>query len=478
VRDEQGGKRGEPQPVWETEASHRMCVVSRYAQRVGRRDDPLAPRDGVTYFKWDAIGQYGCDDPSHDHGDASEPRRASGPSGSRSCCRCTCPTSPAASRPPCRGAICDFDMTESHRCVGLAFLAAGKFFLINNGPYSWDYDIPTERMADGNVNLFFHPGPARTWFMRAPLAYDRWVPVVAAADALPPDDGAANQENAVASLALGQHGMWGDLPGVPPEGSGAHRRASSEVQGRLRGRHGRRPSARASSAATARYTRRLTPPPAAASSASSPATPGSTPTSPRNRPALPAWHGENVSVTLLGERAGEGGRDVRRQGQGQDDRVRRVRRPTRFIAGGKSRHSTRTGALWHNETTSSQNAVFVGFGEIGRISKDKRYGCLTEHLVRVENARRGRARAKWRRAEATAKHRRARHRASRRRRLGAGPSVAHKVVEENGNRFVGFTNDAGRRSTRTRASRTCGSTPATRGSRAVVRPVPTGATRL
>jgi alpha-galactosidase len=116
------------------------------------------------------------------------------------------------------GAICDFDMTESHRCVGLAFLAAGKFFLINNGPYSWDYDIPKERLADGNVNLFFHAGPARTWFMRAALGYDRWVPSSLLLTHYLPDDGAANQENAVASLVLGQHGIWGDLPAVSRDG--------------------------------------------------------------------------------------------------------------------------------------------------------------------------------------------------------------------------------------------------------------------
>ncbi len=32
--------------------------------------------------------------------------------------------------------IIDFDITEAGRAVGLSFLSAGKYFLINNGPSS------------------------------------------------------------------------------------------------------------------------------------------------------------------------------------------------------------------------------------------------------------------------------------------------------------------------------------------------------
>ena len=35
-----------------------------------------------------------------------------------------------------------------------------------------------------------------------------------------PDDGAENQVNCVASLILGQNGIWGDLPAISPEGVG------------------------------------------------------------------------------------------------------------------------------------------------------------------------------------------------------------------------------------------------------------------
>jgi len=211
------GKIGEPHPIWETEASHRMCIVSRYCDAWADQMIRLHHETGVTYFKWDAIGQYGCDSCDHDHGtvEHSPRERAERFSFLLPIYMARAATRIAAAVP---GAICDFDMTESHRCVGLAFLEAGKFFLINNGPYSWDYNIPTSRMADGNVNLFFHPGPARTWFMRYPLSYDRWIPSSLLLTHYLPDDADANQENAVASLALGQHGIWGDLPAVSLEG--------------------------------------------------------------------------------------------------------------------------------------------------------------------------------------------------------------------------------------------------------------------
>ena len=103
----------------------------------------------------------------------------------------------------------------------MQFLSAGKYFLINNGPYSHDYNMPVP--ADGNVNLFFFPGPARTWICRAPLDYDRWLPSVLFLTHYLPDDrykawwglngevDAENQWLAIASLVLGQNGIWGDL---------------------------------------------------------------------------------------------------------------------------------------------------------------------------------------------------------------------------------------------------------------------------
>ena len=65
------GKVGEPQEVWETEKSYKMCMVSGYADTFADELIRLAREVGVTYFKWDAIAQYGCNDPHHDHGGES-----------------------------------------------------------------------------------------------------------------------------------------------------------------------------------------------------------------------------------------------------------------------------------------------------------------------------------------------------------------------------------------------------------------------
>ena len=56
---------------------------------------------------------------------------------------------------PERAAVVDFDVTETGRAVGLAFLAAGRYFLVNNGPYYQNYDVPIDPERQ-NWNLFFH----------------------------------------------------------------------------------------------------------------------------------------------------------------------------------------------------------------------------------------------------------------------------------------------------------------------------------
>jgi alpha-galactosidase len=130
----------------------------------------------------------------------------------------------------CPEAIVDFDITEGGRTVGLQFLASGKYFLINNGPYNHDYNMPVP--ADGNVNLFFYPGPARAWICRSPLTYDKWIPSVLFLTHYLPDDrylkhgwsgphevtDAESQWVNLASLILGQNGIWGDLLAVTDAG--------------------------------------------------------------------------------------------------------------------------------------------------------------------------------------------------------------------------------------------------------------------
>lgn len=221
------GKPHDPHEVWETEASQGLCLVSRYGDAFANELIRLNREVGVTYFKWDAIVQYGCDAPGHGHGteeNTPEERRQSyGFLMGRAMTRVVDTVCAA-----CPDAIVDFDITEGGRTVGLQFLSAGKYFLINNGPYSHDYQMQTP--ADGNVNLFFYPGPARAWICRSPLDYDKWLPSVLFLTHYLPDDTyrhgwgegrevpAENQWIAIASLVLGQNGIWGDLLALSEEG--------------------------------------------------------------------------------------------------------------------------------------------------------------------------------------------------------------------------------------------------------------------
>jgi len=209
------GKIGDPHEVWETEESQGMCLVSRYKDAFAKELIRLVREVGVTYFKWDAIGQYGCNDPGHDHGMAhnSETERADCYAFAQVRAMADVVDALCAA---CPESIVDFDVTEGGRSVGLGFLSAGKYFLINNGPYSHNYDMAVP--ADGNINLFFFPGPARAWICRTPLSYDKWIPNVLFLTHYLPDDPASNQDIALASLVLGQNGIWGDLLNMSEEG--------------------------------------------------------------------------------------------------------------------------------------------------------------------------------------------------------------------------------------------------------------------
>ncbi|MFC4776590.1 alpha-galactosidase [Paenibacillus sp. GCM10023252] len=207
-----------PHTIWETETSSTLCLVSSYSDDFVEELIRLYRELGVTYFKWDAISQYGCDDPNHNHGDegCSEQERAE-------CFSFELPLTMARIveklASACPDAIVDFDVTEGYRSVGLSFLSAGKYFLINNGPYFRNYDIPKDRDIQWkNNNIFFFPGPARGWVCRKPLAYDKWVPSVLFLTHYLPDDPEDNQDINAASLILGQNGIWGDLPAISPEG--------------------------------------------------------------------------------------------------------------------------------------------------------------------------------------------------------------------------------------------------------------------
>ena len=210
------GKVSEPQEVWETEKSYTMCMVSGYADTFADELIRLAREVGVTYFKWDAIAQYGCNDPHHDHGgESNTPQERADSYAFQLVQYMSRVADKVAAAVP--GAIVDFDVTESGRAMGLAFLSSGKYFLINNGPYYQSYDIPID-LARTNSNLFFYQGAARTWIARSPLTFDRWIPSTLFLTHYFPDDPQQWQQVDVASLILGQNGIWGDLLNVSDSG--------------------------------------------------------------------------------------------------------------------------------------------------------------------------------------------------------------------------------------------------------------------
>jgi len=210
------GSEGKPWAIWETEVSYGMCLVSNYRDAFANELIRLNKELGVTYFKWDAIGQYECNDPHHFHGNESNTPQERMESYAFEIVKSMSYVVDKLVK-ECPEAIVDFDITEGGRAVGLGFLSSGKYFLINNGPYYSNYDIPFDR-ENGQWNIFFYPGPARTWICRTPLTFDKWIPTSLFLTHYLPDDPAENQSIAVASLILGQNGIWGDLPGISKEG--------------------------------------------------------------------------------------------------------------------------------------------------------------------------------------------------------------------------------------------------------------------
>jgi alpha-galactosidase len=205
-----------PEEVWETEKSDTMCMVSGYSDAFAEELIRLAKEVGVTYFKWDAIDQYGCNDPHHNHGgENNTPQERSDSYGFQLVQYMSRVADKVAAAVP--GAIVDFDVTEGGRAMGLAFLSSGKYFLINNGPYYQNYDIPID-LTRTNSNLFFYQGPARTWIARSPLTFDKWIPSTLFLTHYFPDDPEQWQQVDVASLILGQNGIWGDLLNVSDPG--------------------------------------------------------------------------------------------------------------------------------------------------------------------------------------------------------------------------------------------------------------------
>jgi alpha-galactosidase len=211
-------------PVWETEDSYGMCLCSGYWEAFADRLIALYNELGVRYFKWDGIGQSGCDSPLHDHGgNENSPEERADCYGYLMGRRMI----QIAERlhTHCPDAIVDFDVTEAGRFVGLGFLSEGKYFLVNNGPYAKDFDQPVEyRFAlekpvkmEPYTNVFFYPGVARPRFCRTGISYDGFMPSGLFLTHYLPDGDLKARENSLASLVLGGNGIWGDLSGLSDE---------------------------------------------------------------------------------------------------------------------------------------------------------------------------------------------------------------------------------------------------------------------
>lgn len=210
------GEISDPYPIWETEESYDMCLVSAYWEHLADTLIGLAKNLGVTYFKWDAIWQYGCNSPDHDHGDRDcTPEERADAYAFRVGIYMEKIVNKVCAA--CPDVIVDFDITEGHRNVGLGFLSVGKYFLINNGPYYANYNIPFDINKEWS-NIFVHPGAPRTWICRTPLSFDKWIPSVLFLTHYLPDDPIGSQDINLASLILGQNGIWGDLPAISLEG--------------------------------------------------------------------------------------------------------------------------------------------------------------------------------------------------------------------------------------------------------------------
>ncbi len=215
------GKSGAPAPEWETEDSVDMCLVSPYWEYYAEVLVRLYNELGIRYFYLDGVGQSGCDDPRHFHGTpdnhAEERAEAYG---------FLLPVYLgkiiAKVADVCPDVIFDFDVTESRRIgVGLQFLASGRYFILNNGPYFHNFDLCPRGesiLPNGCRNIFIHPGPARAWFMRSVLDYDRWIPSNLLMAHYLPDDPENSQIINLASLVLGQNAIWGDILNTSPEG--------------------------------------------------------------------------------------------------------------------------------------------------------------------------------------------------------------------------------------------------------------------
>lgn len=213
------GKPKEPSLVWEMELSTDMCLVSPYWEYYANLLIRMNKEFGVSYVYWDAVGQSGCDGPGHFHGGAEVSIQER-----RDCYGFLLPVYLGKIMEKvcsaCPDVIFDFDVTENRRIgVGLQFLANGRYFIMNNGPYFKNFDLGESLLPNNNHNIFINPGPARTWFVRSVLDYDKWIPSNLFLASYQPDDPEDSQFINLASLVLGQNSIWGEILKTSPEGT-------------------------------------------------------------------------------------------------------------------------------------------------------------------------------------------------------------------------------------------------------------------
>lgn len=213
-----GGKPDEPSLVWETEESVNLCLVSPYWEFYADKLIQLSKDLSIRYFYLDGVNQTGCDDPGHCHGTAQNTREERQESYGFLLPIYLEKIMEKVST-ACPDAIFDFDVTEPRRIgVGLQFLANGRYFILNNGPYFKNFDLGESLLPNKCHNIFIQPGPARTWFMRSVLDYDKWIPSNLFVANYQPDDPENSQIINLASLVLGQNAVWGEILKTSTEG--------------------------------------------------------------------------------------------------------------------------------------------------------------------------------------------------------------------------------------------------------------------
>jgi alpha-galactosidase len=207
------GKKSEPGPIWETENSVNLDIVSPYWSALADELIRLTRELGVSYFTFDAVDQDACDGDNGFHGTSANSRQERADSYAfqlpiylSKVVDKVCAAAPST--------IFELDVTEEGRSMGLGFLSSGKYIILNNGAYFHNFNIVPEwqtPLANGNVQIFTNPGPARGWFTRSVLSYDKWLPSTLLLTFYQTDGSRNSQLINVASLILGQNGIWGNI---------------------------------------------------------------------------------------------------------------------------------------------------------------------------------------------------------------------------------------------------------------------------